>query len=581
VSTGGISQRQVKGPPRPKFTADFSIDGHSHIESGATAPLPLIWNQTANVRLSRSVLDSVAPLVIRGGKIQRQKTEQIADILASELCSAYKGSKLLEEKPYKDGMAEQQRAEDIFSNKQHIYSPAVIMPMDMDFAHIAGFPPTGSTIYHEASHDKLKMVQVGQGESLEGAVFTDGAYYRPEKAGTVERVVFYDRRNAHDPEDQGDLVDVSEERPNQVWVHQRFRAQMDATLASVRKNPWLLIPMFHYDPRRWCNPSGGEMDDDSWVHGPWDEPFRHIATAKRSGVYIGFKMYPPLGYKPLDPRLPNLEKFYARCEAEGIPVLAHCSPGGMTTHEAKFYHALDRADLTRRPARLVSCTYDSCTPLGYFFDEYVHPKNWRPVLTRFPKLKLCLAHFGGDEMGEIGLASDWVEEITDLCDPRIVRGRNDQGQDVRFENVYTDMSCYDLGESSVRKNVIELLREMQFSRRYRPLQDKVIFGVDWYLSLVTGAPEYREYVESFFDVMSEFDEWQWYRSALVNPATFYGLDKKDLIDKMHKALVGETNAAKEDVKRRLQENYRRIGAVPEQVETIRNELARIRDEASG
>jgi hypothetical protein len=124
--------------------------------------------------------------------------------------------------------------------------------------------------------------------------------------------------------------------------------------------------MFHYDPRRWCQDSGSKFDKDSWATGPWDFPFRFTATQKNAGLFIGFKMYPPLGYKPLDKRLPNLERFYARCEEDGIPVLAHCSPGGMCTHEAKYYYQLDKADLSKQAERVVSVSYDPCTPLGLF-----------------------------------------------------------------------------------------------------------------------------------------------------------------------------------------------------------------------
>jgi Amidohydrolase len=554
----GFSGVAVLAEQTPKFTADFSIDGHSHIQSGATAPLPLIWSQMGNIHLNRSVLDTLAPFAVKGGKIQRQKTEEIGDILASELVSAYMGSKLLQEKPYKDGMTEQQKANELFSGQAHIFSPAMIMPMDMDFAHIAGYPPESSTIYHEGKFDKWISM----------------APEMPPTKITVDGVYYFDRKEAPAPENKGVLVDVSHERPNQAWVFQSYYFQHISTIASVKKNPWQLIPMFHYDPRRWCNPSGGEMDDDNWIHGPWDEPFKYIATLKNAGIFIGFKMYPPLGYKPLDPRLPNLEKFYARCEAEGIPILTHCSPGGMTTHEAKFYNSFDKADLTNQPSRIVSCTYDPCTPLGYFFDEYVHPKNWRPVLMKFPKLKICLAHFGGAEWDEIGLASDWVEEITNLCDPKIVQGHNSKGE-IHFENVYTDLSCYNLEDSSTKKNVAELFRAMKFSGRYRHLQDKVIFGVDWYLSLITGAPEYRQYVESFFDAMGDCDKWQWYRSALVNPATFYGLDISEIIENMDSAL--KSNKADRE-KRSI--GYDRISRIKEQVETIRKELGKLKPEAN-
>lgn len=572
---GQTASRFVCIGKSPIFTADFVIDGHSHIQSGATAPLPLLWDQISQkvkgikVSPTRSYLDTLGSVFLgKGGNVQRKKTEEIADDLVSELKSTYTKSKLLEEKPYRDGLSVKDGKDKGSQGEAPIFSPAIIMPMDMDYAHIAGFPPESSTIYHEGKF--TKWVSTGSVGTYHGDTFPSTI------ETTVDGIYYYERNDALLPENKGTIVDVSHEKPEKGWVHQRFKAQMDETSIAVKKNPWQLIPMFHYDPRRWCNPAGGKFDKKKWIFGSWDEPFQYIATLKNAGIFIGFKMYPPLGYKPLDLRLPYLEKFYARCEVEGIPILAHCSPGGMTTHEAKFYHAFDKADLTIQPTRIVSCTYDPCTPLGYFFDEYVHPKNWRPVLMKFPKLKLCLAHLGGrewneDEMGS-GITSDWVEEIINLCDPKIVQGKNSQGKDIRFENVYTDLSCYNLAKESVKKNIAELFKEMKKNRRYHHLKDKVLFGVDWYLSLITKAPDYRKYVEGFFDTMSEFDKWQWYRSALVNSATFYGLDSHQKINKMQFALEECCNKEDEKIKQLLSKRYIRISTWPKQVETIRNEL---------
>ena len=562
----GISARFVPAGPKPEFVADFGIDGHSHIQSGSTCPLPLLWNQMGDVRLGRTIvdgvavlsdslpkfLDSIVPFIIRGGKVQKLKTEQIGDALVKDILEAYgSGCKLREAKPY---------------NKcKEFFTPIIIMPMDMDYAHIAGFPPWSVTIYHEGKFDKWISAPV--------APYPGAIPAAPTKI-TVEGVYYYDRKEALASENKGVLVDVSSEKREQKWVYQNYKRQHKATVAAVEKHPWLLIPMFHFDPRRWCNESGTKVELNNWTHGPWDFPFKYVASLKNAGIFIGFKMYPPLGYKPLDPRLPLLDKFYARCEAEGIPVLAHCSPGGMTTHEADLYHALDKADYKKQPERLVSCSYDVCTPLGYFFDEYVHPKNWRPVLMKYPKLKLCLAHFGGAEWKKVGIASDWVEEITNLCDPNIIQGRDKLGREIRFENVYTDMSCYDLGDSDVLNNVKELFREIRFTKRYRHLQDKVLFGVDWYLSLITGAPEYKEYVESFWDTMGGIDEWQWYRSALANPAMFYGLDNHSILKNMNAAL----SDGLADKPKRVA-GYERVKAIKRQVEMIRRELEKVKPKA--
>lgn len=63
----------------------------------------------------------------------------------------------------------------------------------------------------------------------------------------------------------------------------------------------------------------------------WDIPFENIATPERAGVFIGFKMYTALGYKPDDytiwgdfsgeALLPALSSFYRRCQEENIPIL--------------------------------------------------------------------------------------------------------------------------------------------------------------------------------------------------------------------------------------------------------------------
>lgn len=278
--SAGISARYVKGPPRPKFTTDFSIDGHSHIQSGATAPLPLLWDQISQkagdirIPLDRTVIDTIGSVYLgKGGKVQRHKTEEIGDILASELISAYKGSRLLDEKPYKDGMTEQQKTNEIFSGQAHIFSSAMIMPMDMDFAQIAGFPPESSTIYHEGKFDKwVSGVAVGP---------YPGATSPSSTKITVDGVYYYDRKEALAPEKKGVLVDVSHEKPEKGWMFQAYKKQCDSTKAAVKKNPWSLIPMFHYDPRRWCKDSGGSFDNENWTTGPWDKPFKYIATLKK------------------------------------------------------------------------------------------------------------------------------------------------------------------------------------------------------------------------------------------------------------------------------------------------------------
>ena len=368
------------------------IDGHSHIQSGACCPLPLVWAQPPldnKHKWSRNFITFIASAV-KGDvwKLQKKSTEEIA-------------AKLVEEILRTCGPASPLRT----SKNDELFAISITMPMDMDFAHIAGYD--GSMVYHE----------------------------------TDKKVIYYERSNAYGLEKTGKVVDLTSERPNRVWVYQHYIKQYRAIRNAVLKYPWILIPMFHYDPRRWLNPSGGEMDYENWLCGPWDYPFELIATLKRAGLFIGFKMYPPLGYQPLDPRLPHLKSFYQRCIAEGIPILVHCSPGGMVTHEVEFYHQIDKVDLaTRNVGNDPVLGYNPCTPKGYFYHEYVHPKNWRTVLENGNKdLKLCLAHCGGDEWIDVGIESDWIQEVVNLTR--------------EFDNVYTDVACYNLENDAMRHNI--------------------------------------------------------------------------------------------------------------------------------
>ncbi|WP_230165042.1 amidohydrolase family protein [Roseomonas sp. CECT 9278] len=99
---------------------------------------------------------------------------------------------------------------------------------------------------------------------------------------------------------------------------------------------------------------------------------------------IGVKVYPPMGFRPLGngdrnagPFVDFLEtairnfgarlddallELYAYCNDEDVPIMAHCSPS---------------------------------QGRGPGFVQRAAPELWRPVLDRFPKLRVNLAHFGG------------------------------------------------------------------------------------------------------------------------------------------------------------------------------------------
>lgn len=75
--------------------------------------------------------------------------------------------------------------------------------------------------------------------------------------------------------------------------YEQWKTQLAETEFAMLANPLKLLPLFHYDPRRWqvaANPPGNAY------------PFEQVGE---SGLYLGFKMYTAQGYRPYDvDRLP-------------------------------------------------------------------------------------------------------------------------------------------------------------------------------------------------------------------------------------------------------------------------------------
>jgi hypothetical protein len=255
----------------------------------------------------------------------------------------------------------------------------IIAPtMDMEFAHIGGYD--GELIYQE---DK----ETGQ--------------------------VFYKKHGQ-------DLVCLDED---DALMFQNWEWQISDMEAVVAKNPSRVLPMLSYDPSRYGLSNDGSPEGKGCE--AWNKPFARIVGHKDTdanvkNIWLGFCMNPALGFRPFDEFCEHLPRFYRECEKNNIPILAHCAPGGITTHDAEYY--LD--DVGERVERskvrhemilkegLSSSQNSKLFTSRYCGEEYVvsgkygdlnrfymndgHPKSWIPVLEYFPDLRLCLAGFGGN-----------------------------------------------------------------------------------------------------------------------------------------------------------------------------------------
>jgi len=220
---------------------------------------------------------------------------------------------------------------------------------------------------------------------------------------------------------------------------ERLRAQHDK-LAELARHPKLgpsVIPFATIDPR--ADPHATEL-------------WRAIDTHKFKGV----KIYPRLGFDPADKRL--MDYVYPRMQDMGLPLMTHCSRGGV-----------QGSDLSDHKA-----------------DRYTEPEAYVDVMRAFPDLRICLAHFGGQRDWDAYVNPDKGARHRNRNREEYDRDRNWQVRIRRmiesgdYPNLYTDIS-YTLFQF---EEFIPFLRIFlgSDSGQENPLQSKVLFGSDYYMT---------------------------------------------------------------------------------------------------
>jgi len=159
------------------------------------------------------------------------------------------------------------------------------------------------------------------------------------------------------------------------------------------------------------------------------------STAEDSkGIFWGYKMYTRYGFRPDDyleleerkgllfdksnrlfkfegsdkscdgPQyLPQLADFYAYCMKNKIPIVCHCNAGGSIFNDV---YNLERFDWNKKwgndtgVIEGIDIRYDNDKSVAWLDHHYVAPHNWERVLSKYPDLKISLAHFGGGDKWE-------------------------------------------------------------------------------------------------------------------------------------------------------------------------------------
>ena len=162
--------------------------------------------------------------------------------------------------------------------------------------------------------------------------------------------------------------------------------------------------------------------------------------------------------------------------------------------------------------------------------------------------------------------SEWIKSTIDLTK--------------KYKNVYTDISCFNLDKEinddhedgrKVRNTFNKMLYWMRDRDEYRHLQNKVIFGTDWYLTHLTrddDGAEYGNYCRDFKKLIDQVDSTFWIRFTLVNPWKCYSMSK-DKLRTMKNSLI-KADANESTVLKR----YNQLLKLDDEVSRIKEQLAK-------
>ncbi|MCO7224150.1 amidohydrolase family protein [Pleionea sp. CnH1-48] len=231
-------------------------------------------------------------------------------------------------------------------------------------------------------------------------------------------------------------------------AHSRLRDQMLLMQQLVKVSDGFILPLFGYNP--W---------NDIKNH---DESLNLLKMAVTEYGFVGAKIYPPIGFRPLnnkesyyeeDQPFPDVQQlnqkltqFYRECKALDIPIMAHGN------------HSKGR-DETHR--------------------NFAGPEAWAEVFAHpeFDGLRVNIGHFGGNyTTGN----TNWTEGFAELMQSDSAR------------NLYGDIGFWDELQHINSQEAL-LLRKIkhQSVSNNQQVVDRLLFGTDWHmLSQVDNWSDY-------------------------------------------------------------------------------------------
>ena len=265
-----------------------------------------------------------------------------------------------------------------------------------------------------------------------------------------------------------------------------------------------MLPFLFLDPRRIKQTKHLKKYEN------YENYAKHLLDSQ---CFSGIKMYPALGYYPFDKELISMYKFAVE---RNIPIVSHCIEGTV------FYRGKKEKEWNAHPVLKYNAKEGNMAAIPlpqkdnyHFTTNFTHPLNYHCLLNKdllkeylgndyeegldLSKLKICLAHFGGEDEWKKYLNDGWNnynKNISHLSkseyDTYYQKYRNTLNHEnqrtmwwnaswlsviydlmVVYENVYADISFIIHDES--------LFPLLKFILEDGKVKNKVLFGSDYYV----------------------------------------------------------------------------------------------------
>lgn len=347
-------------------------------------------------------------------------------------------------------------------------------------------------------------------------------------------------------------------------VKQSYYEQLEEVNALKKLYPEILLPFIAIDPRRI------KEDPKFFVYSLIGDKVVLgdciIRTYMEKSGFIGFKIYPALGYYPFDEALLPLWRYAAE---NSIPIMTHCIRGTI------FYRGKKKKEWDRHPIfkqmegnvekplllpelENKDFTVNFINPLNYLclLEEellrkvlgqkdievrtrqlFGYKDDQTPLSMDLSNLKICFAHFGGEDEWERYFELDRDNFSTQvLKNPEVgitfLKSSNGvdtpgkiellwKGTDwysiicsmmLQFENVYSDISYI------AHDNHIHALLKRTLQKENTKLRQRVLFGSDFYV-----VRNHKSEKQIMADTIGGLTKEEFDLIARTNPLTFLNL----------------------------------------------------------